>query len=102
MAIIFCLFFSFFLGLHLCLKNYKFSIYDYLAYFSIFFIFVIFNAKKETIKVERKVKDLYNSIAIGDFKRFKEIIETEFNSIKEVQECYYHVKSYLILYYRME
>ena len=76
----------------LIMKNYQFSIFDYIAYLSVFLIFVIFNSKKETIKIEKKVKDLYNSISSEDFKKFKEIIKNEFDDdIKKVQECYYHV-----------
>ncbi len=81
-----------FLGLILYFKNYEFSTYDLIAYFSVMIFLLKINLKKENIKVEKKVKDLYNSISNEDFKKFKEIIKTEFNDdIQKVQECCYHV-----------
>lgn len=52
----------------------------------IFFIY-----ENSTPKVSGKIKKIYNSIEHGDFEAFKTIYETEFSSIKELENSNYYV-----------
>jgi len=48
--------------------------------------------KRNKIKLDPKINELYKCINLGDFKKFKEIVETKFNNMKEVEKAYYYVK----------
>jgi len=63
---------------------------DIIIFLPVIWIYYDFN-KRNNIKLDPKINELYKSISIGDFKIFKDLIETKFENIKEVQNSFYYV-----------
>ncbi len=72
---------------------------DILIFTPIILIYCHNRGGKKTVKSDPKIIELFKTISVRDIKKFKEIIETKFADIKEVQNCSYYVFLYLFLNY---